>query len=143
LIEKVCEQAREEQPRLNGAARCVMKSWLKNSSYDHSKAFRKQAAHFKTACWIADQSNMNNLEIIMNRYRLIIRNNDRLLGHFESAVPGAQDAMQEVARCLSAAGYGLELLVADSERRLLDSGPDGIRVLSSEPIFKSTPLDYR
>ncbi|MEZ1423928.1 hypothetical protein QVM55_29515, partial [Pseudomonas monteilii] len=90
MIEKVCEQAREAQPRLNGAARCVMKSWLKNSSYDHSKAFRKQAAHFKTACWIADQSNMNNLEIIMNRYRLIIRNNDRLLGHFESAVPGAQ-----------------------------------------------------
>jgi len=51
--------------------------------------------------------------------------------------------MQEVARSLSAAGYGLELLVADSERRLLDSGPDGIRVLCSEPIFKSAALDYR
>ncbi len=76
----------------------------------------------------------------MNRYRLMINSNDRLLGHFESATPWAHDAAQEIARCLAAAGYDLELLVADSERRLLESGPDGVRVLHSEPIFKAAIL---
>lgn len=76
----------------------------------------------------------------MNRYRLVVRRGTRLLGHFDSAAPWAQDAVQGIARCLTDAGYDLELLVADSERRLLDSGPEGIRILSSEPIFKATTL---
>lgn len=76
----------------------------------------------------------------MNRYRLMVRSGTKLLGHFESAAPWAQVAVQDIARCLTDAGYDLELLVADSERRLLDSGPDGIRILSSEPIFKCATL---
>lgn len=76
----------------------------------------------------------------MNRYRLVVRRGARLLGHFDSAAPWAQEVVQEMAQCLANAGYDLELLIADSERRLLDSGPDGIRILSSEPIFKATTL---
>lgn len=79
----------------------------------------------------------------MNRYRLMVRRDTRLLGHFESAVPWAQDAVQDIAQCLTEAGYDLELLVADSERRLLDSSPDGIRILHSEPIFKSATLSLK
>jgi hypothetical protein len=44
------------------------------------------------------------------------------------------------ARLGEADGYRLELLVADSERRLLESGPDGVRLLSSEPLFIATTL---
>lgn len=76
----------------------------------------------------------------MNRYRLMISRDGRLLGHFESATPWAHDAAQEIARCLAGVDYDLELLVADSERRLLESGPEGVRGLHSEPIFKSIPL---
>ena len=76
----------------------------------------------------------------MNRYRLMVHRDTKLLGHFESAVPWAQDAVHEIARCLADAGYDLELLIADSERRLLDSGPEGIRIVHSEPIFKSATL---
>ncbi|NQD94344.1 cytoplasmic protein [Pseudomonas sp. CrR25] len=76
----------------------------------------------------------------MNRYRLMVHRNTKLLGHFESATPWAQEAVQDIARCLSKAGYDLELLVADSERRLLESGPEGIRILHSEPLFKCSTL---
>ncbi len=76
----------------------------------------------------------------MKRYRLMVHRNTKLMGHFESATPWAQDALQDIARCLAEAGYDLELLVAESERRLLDSGPDGVRIVSSEPIFKAATL---
>jgi len=70
----------------------------------------------------------------------MVRRDTKLLGHFESAAPWAQDAVHEIARCLTDANYSFELLVADSERRLLDSGPEGIRIVHSEPIFKSVTL---
>lgn len=54
----------------------------------------------------------------MNRYRLIVHQHNKLLGHFESDTPWV--------------GYDLELLVSSSEQRLPDSRPDGIRGLSSE-----------
>ncbi|UUT22917.1 cytoplasmic protein [Pseudomonas sp. T8] len=76
----------------------------------------------------------------MNKFRLIVRKSDKLLGHFESDTPWAADAVQDISRCLSEAGYTLELLIADGERRLLESGPKGIQVLYSETIFKSTAL---
>ncbi len=79
-------------------------------------------------------------ENYMNRYRLMVRKGARLLGHFESATPWARDAVQDISRCLAGAGYDLELLVADGERRLLDCAPDGIRLLASEPLFKRAEL---
>lgn len=65
------------------------------------------------------------------------------MGHFDSETPWAEDAIQEIGRCLSEAGFTLDLLVADNERRILESGPEGIRVLHSEPIFKSAALKLR
>ena len=76
----------------------------------------------------------------MNKYRLMVHKHDKLLGHFESDTPWAREAVRDISRCLVEAGYELKLLVSNSERRLLDSGPDGIRVLSSEPIFKNGSL---
>lgn len=72
----------------------------------------------------------------MKRYRLLVRQGNKLLGHFDSSVPLGLEAVQEISCILSGAGYQLERLMSDSERRLLESGLDGIRTLSSEPIFR-------
>lgn len=72
----------------------------------------------------------------MQTYRLNIRRHGKLLGHFESNASGSLDAVKDIAaRLPEAEGYFLELLVAKDERRLLESGPDGIRVLCSSPVF--------
>jgi len=75
-------------------------------------------------------------------YRLVIYRHDRLLGHFESDTPWSREAARDIAARLSADdGYRLELLVADGERRLLESTPQGLRVLSREPEFKPASFD--
>lgn len=76
----------------------------------------------------------------MNRYRLMVSRNNRLAGHLEYANPWALEAVQDIARCLADAGYAIQFQVADGERRLLESGPEGVRVLHSEPIFKDAVL---
>ncbi len=77
----------------------------------------------------------------MRTYRLIIRRYDRLLGHFESSTPWSREAVEDIAARLGTGdGYQLELLIADGERRLLESSPDGIRVLSIEYQFKTVAL---
>lgn len=73
-------------------------------------------------------------------FRLTISQDDQLLGHFESDLPWATQAMRKIAANLSQAGYSLDLLVAHSERRLLESGPDGVRMISREPQFQQAPL---
>lgn len=77
----------------------------------------------------------------MQTYRLIIQRHGQLLGHFESAVPWAREAVQSIAGCLGELGYSLELQVADGERRLLESTPQGIRLLSGEPLFRRAALE--
>ncbi len=58
----------------------------------------------------------------MKSYRLVIRQQGRIVGHFDTTGEAAlEDAC--VARSLFglAGGYQCELLVADSERRILES----------------------
>lgn len=77
----------------------------------------------------------------MKSYRLTIYHHDQLLGHFESDLPWSLTAVSKVAGNLNPVdGYRLELFQADEEKRLLESGPDGIKVLAREPIFKAIPL---
>lgn len=77
----------------------------------------------------------------MPTFRLIISQDQQLLGHFQSDTPTAQRAIEKIAGSLSAAGYDLELQIAHHERRLLESGPEGLRVISSEPLFVAVSLD--
>ncbi|MDD3652388.1 cytoplasmic protein [Immundisolibacter sp.] len=73
----------------------------------------------------------------MKIYRLVIYRHDRLLGHFDSEMPWAETAVGDLLRLLPAQqGYRAELFVARSERRLLESGPQGLRLLSREPAFE-------
>lgn len=78
----------------------------------------------------------------MNTYRLVVRNRDRLLGHFESSTPSSREAIKEIIACLNERdGYQLELLVAYDERRLIESTSEGVRLVGSELLFKPTSLD--
>ncbi|WP_281549726.1 cytoplasmic protein [Kluyvera cryocrescens] len=73
----------------------------------------------------------------MKSYRLVVRHNGRLVGHFDTS---GQDALEDA--CVAHAifgvtgGYQCELQVSDSERRMLESGPDGMKVLMREPYFR-------
>lgn len=78
----------------------------------------------------------------LQTYQLVIRKNDRLLGHFESSSPWSREAVREVASALKhAGGFEIELLVAVDERRIVESGPTGIKVLAREHVFKSVSPD--
>lgn len=69
--------------------------------------------------------------------RLIVNLEGRLLGHFEADGPHALNDIDLIASNFQKIpGFELELLVAQGERRILETGPDSIRVLSAEPIFK-------
>ncbi|MBZ9556514.1 MULTISPECIES: cytoplasmic protein [unclassified Modicisalibacter] len=74
----------------------------------------------------------------MSMYRLVVRRHGRLLGHFDTDVPGAFAVVQEIAELL-AGGESIELalLAAEDERRWLETGPDGMRVIGREPIFRT------
>ncbi|MCC2957569.1 cytoplasmic protein [Massilia sp. IC2-477] len=78
----------------------------------------------------------------MSVYRINIWRHGKLLGHFESATPWARDAARELAALLGAAReYRLEYLAARDERRLIESGPAGMRLVSSEPVFEAATLE--
>jgi hypothetical protein len=73
---------------------------------------------------------------------LNIHYRDQLLGHFETSVPQSNMALREMrARLPAAEGFRLELLVAEDERRYVESGPGGIRLIASIPLFQSAPAD--
>ncbi len=73
-------------------------------------------------------------------YRLVIRRDGRLIGHFESTAASALDDSRDIAARLPAKdGYQLSLLVAEGERRLLESTPQGIRLLASENLYAPVP----
>ncbi|AFT69630.1 Putative cytoplasmic protein [Alloalcanivorax dieselolei B5] len=73
----------------------------------------------------------------MTQYRLTIHHRGRLLGHFETDGADARAAMEQVHGCFSeAAGYRLTVQVASEEYRLLESGPDGLKVLSRRPLYR-------
>lgn len=77
----------------------------------------------------------------MKLYRLVIRQQGRLLGHFDTELPDALDALREISsRLPTSEGFQLEVLEARDEKRLLESTSSGIRVLSREPVFRHLDL---
>lgn len=74
-------------------------------------------------------------------YRLNIHRDQKHLGHFESDTPWALEAVHDIAQRLPAAeGYCIEMQVSEGERRYLEVGPGGIRVLGTEHSFRSVTL---
>ena len=73
----------------------------------------------------------------MKSYRLVVRQQGRIVGYFETA---GNEALEDVcvARSLFGVtgGYQCDLLVSDSERRILESTPEGLRILSREKCYQ-------
>lgn len=77
----------------------------------------------------------------MSHYRLVVHQNNQLLGHFESQGPNAQQAITLIKEKLSEIeGVVLTLQQAYSEDRVLSSTHEGLKVLASTPKFKSIAL---
>lgn len=74
----------------------------------------------------------------MKSYRLVVRQQGRVVGHFEMSG-------QDVLYCkvsvwhgrylVSTAGIQCELLVSDSGKRILKSGPEEMKILMREKCF--------
>jgi hypothetical protein len=79
----------------------------------------------------------------MNKYRLQIWQYDRLWGCFESEGPQAKFAIQDMHHRLPAEhGFQCKLFIARDEKRIIESGPAGIRLLAAEVLYeeKAWPL---
>lgn len=73
----------------------------------------------------------------MTTYRLDIFRFGRLIGQLQSEAPWAKEAILDVVQRLPEKdGYSTTLLVAHDERRILETGPSGSRVISREPLFE-------
>ncbi|WP_394065540.1 hypothetical protein [Alcaligenes sp. WGS1538] len=78
----------------------------------------------------------------MNPLRLIIRLNGKESGRFQSSPCCPPDQLRQLARHLQTLpGCELELQQSCGERRILDSGPAGLRVLSAEILYETADLD--
>ncbi|HDT0782240.1 TPA: cytoplasmic protein, partial [Klebsiella aerogenes] len=69
----------------------------------------------------------------MHSYRLVVRREGRTVGHFETMGMNAlEDACRARTMFENESGCQCELWVADSERRILESSPQGMKILASE-----------
>ncbi|MDU4171158.1 MAG: cytoplasmic protein [Citrobacter freundii] len=59
----------------------------------------------------------------MKSYRLVVRQNGRMVGHFDTC---GTAALEDI--CVARA--------ADSERRMLESGPEGMKILMREACYR-------
>ncbi|MBM3116811.1 cytoplasmic protein [Jeongeupia naejangsanensis] len=76
-----------------------------------------------------------------HKYRLTVWQHGELLGFFETEAPGAREALATITAQLPAEqGFRTQRLVAYGERRILESGPDGLRLLGAEALFQAAPL---
>ncbi|HEE9831306.1 TPA: cytoplasmic protein [Citrobacter freundii] len=73
----------------------------------------------------------------MKSYRLVVRQNGRMVGHFDTCGTAALEDICVARAMFGIAGcYDCELLVADSERRMLESGPEGMKILMREACYR-------
>ena len=75
------------------------------------------------------------------QYRVNVWKNDRLWCRIDVDSPWAHEVVQDLlSRFPSKKGYFAELLVATEDRRILESSPDGVRLLACEPIYEPVTL---
>lgn len=77
------------------------------------------------------------------QYRINVWKNKRLWCRIDVDSPWAHEAIQDLLfRFSPEKGYCSELLVATEDRRIFESGPDGVRLLACEPIYEpAAPAD--
>lgn len=71
------------------------------------------------------------------QYRLEVSLHGRAWCRIEADTPWAAETVDDlIARLPEDAGYRVEIFVATEERRIVESGPGGLRLLVREPIFQ-------
>lgn len=77
-------------------------------------------------------------EEAVSAYRLMIWQNGRLPGRFDTDTPCAAEAVRAVAaRFPAAEGFRTGFQVAEGEQRILETGSGGIRILAARPLFRT------
>ncbi len=78
----------------------------------------------------------------MNPMRLIIRQDGKETAQLQSSPCCTPDQLRQLARhLLTLSGCELELQQSCGERRILDSGPTGLRVLCAEVLYEKNDLN--
>lgn len=73
-------------------------------------------------------------------YRVELSYEGRAWCRIDIDVPWPAEVLDDIRlRFSEECGYRVRVLVADAERRIVESGPEGIRLLSRNPLFK--PLE--
>lgn len=73
-------------------------------------------------------------------YRVEVSYKGRAWCRIDIDVPWPAEVLNDILqRFPDAREYRLRILVAEAERRIIESGPEGIRLLSRDPLFK--PLE--
>ncbi|SMC25342.1 hypothetical protein SAMN02745857_02136 [Andreprevotia lacus DSM 23236] len=76
----------------------------------------------------------------MVRYRIRLWHHEQLWGDFIVEPQRSEAVVQALLALWSAGqGYRCELARASDERRILESGPQGVRVLGVEYLFEAIP----
>lgn len=70
-------------------------------------------------------------------YRVELSYKGRAWCRIDIDVPWPAEVLDDIRlRFSEECGYRVRVLVADAERRIVESGPEGIRLLSRNPLFK-------
>lgn len=74
---------------------------------------------------------------MQQQYRFIVWRDDRLWCRIDVDSHWASEVAQDITvRFPTAEGYRIERFVATQERRIVESGPDGMRLLVREPLYQ-------
>lgn len=76
------------------------------------------------------------------RYRIVVWKDLRFWCKVDSHGPIAKEAIEEMMKLLSAQdGYSVELQVSTDDKRILEVGPSGTRLLALEPVYTTVTLN--
>lgn len=73
----------------------------------------------------------------MSQFKILLWQNQSLLGQFESAANTGHELIQQIhSRFPQEAGFRTEVMVASDEKRIIESSRQGIRLISREVIYQ-------
>lgn len=76
-----------------------------------------------------------------SRYRIVVWKDFRFWCKVDTHGPVAKQAAKEMMALLeNQDGYSIEIQVSHDDKRILETGPNGIRLLSIEPIFTTIEI---
>lgn len=76
------------------------------------------------------------------RYRIVVWKDFRFWCKVDTHGPIAKEAVDEMLTLLAGQpGYSVELQVSTDDKRILETGPNGIKLLATEPIYTTVTIN--